>query len=33
VAYTIGTQFRRADRAASEGRIFWNRWASRGDAV
>lgn len=29
VAYTIGTEFRRADRAASEKRIFWNRWSPR----
>jgi nitroreductase len=26
VAYTVGTGFRPADRAASEARIFWNRW-------
>ena len=26
VAYTLGTDFRPADRNASEGRIFWNRW-------
>jgi nitroreductase len=26
VAYTLGTEFRRADRDASEQRIFWNRW-------
>jgi nitroreductase len=28
VAYTIGTDFRPADRAASAARIFWNRWSS-----
>jgi nitroreductase len=28
IAYTIGTDFRAADRAASEARIFWNRWAA-----
>jgi nitroreductase len=27
VAYTLGTDFRPADRAASEERIFWNRWS------
>lgn len=27
VAYTRGTGFRRADRARSERRIFWDRWA------
>lgn len=27
VAYTIGTEFRPADRSASEQRIFWNRWS------
>ena len=27
VAYTIGDEFRPADRSASEERIFWNRWA------
>jgi nitroreductase len=26
IAYTIGTDFRPADRRASEDRIFWNRW-------
>ena len=26
VAYTIGTDFRPADRTASEARIHWNRW-------
>jgi nitroreductase len=26
VAYTIGTNFRPADRSASEARIFWNHW-------
>lgn len=26
VAYTIGTDFRPADRTASEGRIHWNHW-------
>jgi nitroreductase len=26
VAYTIGTDFRRADRSFSEARIFWNQW-------
>jgi nitroreductase len=26
VAYTIGEDFRPADRTASESRIFWNRW-------
>jgi nitroreductase len=28
VAYTIGTDFGPADRARSERRIFWNRWAA-----
>jgi nitroreductase len=28
VAYTLGTDFHRADRAHSEGRIGWNRWPS-----
>ena len=27
VAYTIGTSFRPGDRAASEKRVFWNRWS------
>ena len=27
VAYTLGTDFRPADRSASESRIFWNRWS------
>jgi nitroreductase len=27
IAYTIGTEFRPGDRAQSEQRIFWNRWA------
>jgi nitroreductase len=31
VAYTIGTDFRAADRRDSEQRIFWNRWQSRGN--
>jgi nitroreductase len=26
VAYTIGTDFRAADRSRSEQRVFWNRW-------
>ena len=26
VAYTIGTDFQRADRSASQARIKWNRW-------
>jgi nitroreductase len=26
IAYTIGTDFKPADRADSEQRIFWNRW-------
>lgn len=28
VAYTIGTDFRPADRSASEARIHWNRWSA-----
>jgi nitroreductase len=28
VAYSIGTDFRPADRSFSEERIFWNRWTS-----
>lgn len=27
VAYTIGTDFKPADRSASEARIHWNRWS------
>jgi nitroreductase len=30
VAYTIGTDFRPADRRASEARIFWNGWGTEG---
>jgi nitroreductase len=26
IAYTLGTDFKPADRSASEARIFWNRW-------
>lgn len=26
IAYTIGTEFRPADRSKSESRIYWNRW-------
>ena len=26
VAYTLGTDFKAADRSQSESRIFWNRW-------
>ena len=29
VAYTIGTDFRPADRSRSEQRIFWNQWGLR----
>ena len=28
VAYTVGSDFRPADRSASGSRIFWNTWAS-----
>ena len=28
VAYTIGTDFKPADRSASEARIFWNGWSA-----
>jgi nitroreductase len=27
VAYTLGTDFKAADRSSSRGRVFWNRWA------
>ena len=33
IAYTVGTEFRAADRSESEQRIFWNRWASRTGAT
>jgi hypothetical protein len=26
IVYTIGTDFKPADRAASSARIFWNGW-------
>ncbi|MCB0996178.1 MAG: nitroreductase family protein [Acidimicrobiales bacterium] len=29
IAYTIGTEFRPADRSASEDRIFWDAWGRR----
>ena len=28
VAYTLGTDFKPADRSASDARIFWNRWGA-----
>jgi nitroreductase len=33
VAYTVGTEFRPADRGASEQRVFWNRWEPRAGAT
>ena len=29
IAYTIGTNFKAADRGASDSLVYWNRWAQR----
>jgi len=29
VAYTLGTEFKAADRADSDSRVWWNRWSQR----
>jgi len=29
IAYTLGTDFKAADRADSDSRVYWNRWSQR----